>query len=54
MTDGLPWAIPPPWIDPEQRPIRNQISHAHDQATRLGHQLRLTLNPPDPPTHPDG
>jgi hypothetical protein len=25
MLDGRPWLIPPPWIDPEQRPIRNTI-----------------------------
>ena len=27
MVDGMPWWIPPRWIDPQQRPIRN---HAHD------------------------
>ena len=53
MLEGLPWVIPP-WIDPEQHPVRNQLRHARDQATRRSQQLRLTLNPPDPPTHPDG
>ena len=27
MTDGVPQWIPPPWIDPERRPLRNL---AHD------------------------
>jgi hypothetical protein len=27
MVDGLPWWLPPRWIDPQQRPIRNR---AHD------------------------
>jgi hypothetical protein len=26
MTHGVPYFIPPPWRDPQQKPIRN---HAH-------------------------
>jgi hypothetical protein len=29
MINQTPWAIPPPWIDPDQTPIRNTI---HDLA----------------------
>jgi hypothetical protein len=25
MTNGRPWAIPPPWIDSTQTPIRNTL-----------------------------
>jgi hypothetical protein len=25
MINGRPWAIPPPWIDPHQTPIRNTL-----------------------------
>jgi hypothetical protein len=32
MTNGRPWWIPPKWIDPEQKPIRN---HMHDPAPDL-------------------
>ncbi len=30
MIDGRAWAIPPPWIDPEQQPICNRM---HDKAS---------------------
>jgi hypothetical protein len=36
MTDGLPTWIPPRWIDPEQRPLRN----ARITARQLVGQLR--------------
>ena len=44
VIDGLPWAIPPHWVDPEQRPVRNALHHAEDQARRLGQQLRLDVD----------
>ncbi|MBL8929999.1 MAG: DUF222 domain-containing protein [Kineosporiaceae bacterium] len=48
MIDGVPWVIPPPWIDPLQRPIRNTIHHdertAHRLAAHLGDQLALDLD----------
>ncbi|HZC25709.1 MAG TPA: HNH endonuclease signature motif containing protein, partial [Actinopolymorphaceae bacterium] len=25
MQDGRPWWIPPPWIDPDQTPVRNTM-----------------------------
>ncbi len=28
MIDGRPWCIPPPWIDPDQAPIRNRMHDA--------------------------
>jgi hypothetical protein len=44
MCQGTPWAIPPPWIDPDRRPLRNTAHHAADDARRLGQQLRLDLD----------
>jgi 5-methylcytosine-specific restriction protein A len=28
IRDGLPEFIPPPWIDPEQRPRRRALPHS--------------------------
>jgi hypothetical protein len=42
MIDGLPWARPPTWADPQRRWRRNTYRHHRDQA----HQLRLDLEPP--------
>jgi HNH endonuclease len=25
MINGRPWLVPPPWIDPDQKPIRNTL-----------------------------
>ncbi|MBK8076181.1 MAG: DUF222 domain-containing protein [Kineosporiaceae bacterium] len=48
MINGVPWVIPPPWIDPHQRPVRNTL---HDDEARacalarhLGDQLALDLD----------
>ena len=43
MIDGLPWARPPTWIDPNREPQRNTYHHHRNQA----HQLHLDLDPPD-------
>jgi hypothetical protein len=45
MRDGLPWARPPTWADPQRRWRRNTYRHRRDQA----HQLRLDLDPPPDP-----
>jgi Domain of unknown function (DUF222) len=49
MRDGVPWAIPPAWVDPERRPLRNtyrdDLGHFH----RTGTQLRLGLPGHEPP-----
>ncbi|MBK8077298.1 MAG: DUF222 domain-containing protein [Kineosporiaceae bacterium] len=49
MINGVPWVIPPPWIDPLQRPVRNTIHDdertAHRLARHLGNQLSLDLEP---------
>ena len=45
MRDGVPWARPPTWLDPDQAWRRNTIRHHRDTA----HQLALDLDPP-----PDG
>ena len=48
MINGVPWVIPPPWIDPHQRPVRNTIHDdertAHRLARHLGDQLTLDLD----------
>jgi hypothetical protein len=43
IRDGLPWARPPTWVDPEQRWIRNTYRDHRDK----GDQLGLDLDPPD-------
>jgi hypothetical protein len=42
VRNGLPWARPPTWLDPQQRWRRNTYRHHRDAA----HQLRLDLDPP--------
>jgi hypothetical protein len=42
VRDGLPWARPPRWMDPQQRLRRNTYQHHRNQA----HRLRLDLDPP--------
>jgi hypothetical protein len=46
MRDGLPWATPPPWIDPDQHPIQ----HTYPQHRDAANQLALDLKPT--PSHP--
>jgi hypothetical protein len=43
VRDGLPWARPPTWVDPQQRWIRNTYRDHRDK----GDQLGLDLEPPD-------
>jgi len=51
MVDGVPWATPPPWIDPLRRRLRNTVHQAQRDAQQLGQQLRLALRlPPGPVT----
>jgi len=42
MIDGLPWLVPPPWIDPDRRPLRRHVPTAEDDAARLGDRLRIS------------
>jgi uncharacterized protein DUF222/HNH endonuclease len=53
MVDGIPWARPPTWIDPQRRLLRNTRNHATNDAHQLGTQLHLHLSPanrePEPP-----
>ncbi len=44
LRHGLPWVIPPIWLDPQQRPIRNRLPDTIDKAQRLAQQLRLDLD----------
>ncbi len=52
MINGVPWVIPPVWIDPLQRPQRNTLHDdehtAHRLARHLAQQLELDLRD-DPP-----
>ncbi len=61
VIDGVPYVIPPPWIDPTATPRRNTMPTAEHQARTLGQRLRrrhhhrdqsqpaleLGLGPPD-------
>jgi len=48
MIDGLPWFIPPPWLDPDQKPIRRHLPHA---GGRRPHARSPPRHPtPQPPT----
>lgn len=40
MRDGVPWAVPPRWMDPTGTPRRNTLPDAESEARRLGRQLR--------------
>ena len=44
LGDHLPWVIPPIWLDPQQRPVRNQLPDTIDRAHQLAQQLRLDLD----------
>ena len=46
LDDGVPWAIPPPWVDPRRRQLRNTTHKTARAAHRLGEQLRLLLDDP--------
>ena len=47
MIDGIPWARPPSWVDPQRRWTRNTFHHAKTRAAQLGTKLRLPgLGPP--------
>jgi hypothetical protein len=41
MMDGIPWARPPSWVDPQRRWVRNTFHHVRSRAAQLGTQLRL-------------
>ncbi|MFZ5870782.1 MAG: DUF222 domain-containing protein [Actinomycetota bacterium] len=53
MIDGVPHVIPPPWVDPDQTPVRNTYWLDQDRARHTGRQLALALDirprarPPD-------
>jgi hypothetical protein len=48
VHEGIPWAVPPPWVDPERRPLRSGAADDRHQATRLGQQLRRAVDPSPP------
>ncbi|MFN8080003.1 MAG: DUF222 domain-containing protein [Kineosporiaceae bacterium] len=58
MINGVPWVIPPPWIDPLQRPVRNTVHDdehtAHRLAAHLGDQLTLDLDQGESPDRDAG
>lgn len=44
MRDGVPWAIPPRWVDPLRRPLRNRTHEATSEARQRCHRMRLDLD----------
>lgn len=60
MLDGIPHVIQPPWLDPDQKPIRNTPPQAggapnwqdKKQAATLGDQLALRFGASPP--HAEG
>ena len=59
MHEGVPWFTPPPWIDPDRRPVRNTlhiaITRTHRATRRLLRGEQLTLDDLAPPgTAPPG
>jgi hypothetical protein len=44
MCQGIPWVIPPPWIDPRRRPQLNTTHTDAAQAGRLGRHLHAPLH----------
>jgi HNH endonuclease len=58
MRDGVPWVIPPDWVDHERRPIRNtyfdDAAVMHRLGTQLrGQQLGLSLGRNEGPVPPE-
>jgi hypothetical protein len=51
IINGLPWIIPPRWVTPDRRPVRNPVPDARAHAEHLARQLRLAI--PDQPHHDD-
>lgn len=49
MRGGVPWVIPPPWVTPDPKPVRNRVADARAHAERLGRQLRLAITEPPVP-----
>jgi hypothetical protein len=49
IRDGVPWARPPRWTDPEQPWRRNTYRHHRNRAHQLA--LDLDLDPPGDPPH---
>jgi hypothetical protein len=47
IINGIPWVIPPRWLDETQQPLRNTYPTATHHADHLGHQLRIWHDPPD-------
>jgi len=45
FVDGIPWFVPPTWVDPQQRRLRNRWTEDVDRAHRLGQLLRDVLAP---------
>jgi hypothetical protein len=49
IINGMPWVIPPRWLDEHQQPVRNTYPTATHHADHLAHQLGLWHDPPHPP-----
>jgi hypothetical protein len=51
VLDGLPWAVPPSWVDPRRRPVRNPLGDAVQTALRTGQSLQDRPRLHDPPPY---
>ena len=50
MVEGVPHVTQPPWLDPDQTPIRNMHWHDKRAAAALGDQLALQFGSSRPDT----
>src|SRR5262249_8666679 len=44
MTGGVPCVVPPAWVDPARRPLRNPVRDGRRRADAIGRQLRLPID----------
>jgi hypothetical protein len=44
MRGGVPWAVPPAWVDPQRRPLRNTTFTARQELSRHLDQIRHDLD----------
>lgn len=49
MLNGIPYAIRPTWLDPDQIPIRNTLPDALRRARRQAHAMTTGASGPEAP-----
>lgn len=53
MRDGLPWFLPPKWVDPDQIALRNNLHEHIATMERFAQQVSLDLSPSEVERHED-